>query len=188
VLTKGVIIPIKALTEIRKLLAGADLKTCDIAFKAPHVFVKCGNATLAIKTIDAQFPPYEQVIPRGYTKLVTVDKAELIEACKRGKLLGCETRGLAISATKGALTLSSDNPDIGEVKESIDAEYEGADAQIGLNPVYLLELLAQIDGKRVTLGFDKPLDPILVRDTDDVVSRSLSESALVGVVMPMRIK
>jgi hypothetical protein len=47
------------------------------------VFLVQDDIAIAVKLIDAQFPPYEQVIPKEHKKLITVDRMRLIDALRR---------------------------------------------------------------------------------------------------------
>jgi len=190
--TAGVIIPSKGATEIVKVLRGKwSGDVCDVAIKGNALFVRYGAVTLAVKLIDAQFPPYMQVIPKEYNRLATIERKPLIEALKRAALVCTETRGVKLSFASGKVTLPSDDPDVGEASESLTAESEwcesGATAAIGVNARYMLETLGEIDCKHVTLAFNAELDPILVRSTEHAVSYSRNDSPHLAVIMPMRI-
>ena len=66
-LSAGVIIPKKGLLEMKKVLeTGA---ACKLAIKTPHLFLVQEDIALAVKLIDAQFPPYEQVIPKDHKRV-----------------------------------------------------------------------------------------------------------------------
>ena len=80
-LSAGVIIPKKGLLEIKKVLEQGP--SCKLAIKTPHLFVAQDDLALAIKLIDAQFPPYEQVIPKDHKRVITVDRQRLIDALRR---------------------------------------------------------------------------------------------------------
>jgi DNA polymerase III sliding clamp (beta) subunit (PCNA family) len=68
----GVIILKRGLLEIKKVLEqGPNAK---LAVKTPHV-PRPGRLAIAVKLIDAQFPPYDQVIPREHKKIITVGSA-----------------------------------------------------------------------------------------------------------------
>jgi len=176
-LSSGVIIPKKGLLEIRKVLdTGA---SCKLAIKTPHLFLVAEDIALAVKLIDAQFPPYEQVIPKEHRKVITVDRARFIDALRRAQLMSSETRGVKVAATKEGMTITSDNPDLGEVREELDAEYNGDPIAIGFNPKYVVELLGQMTSDQVTVKLGGELDPGLVEPTGG--------DAYLGVVMPMRI-
>ncbi len=176
-LTSGVIIPKKGLMEIRRVLdAGPQ---CKLAIKTPHLFLVQDDIALAVKLIDAQFPPYDQVIPKDHKRIITVDRGRFIEAMKRAQLMSSETRGVKVAATRDGITITSDNPDVGEVREELDAEYDGEAIAIGFNPKYVVELLGQMSADQVTLALGGELDPGLIRP--------LTGDEYLGVVMPMRI-
>ncbi len=176
-LSAGVIIPKKGLLEIKKVLEqGPNAK---LAVKTPHVFLVQDDIAIAVKLIDAQFPPYDQVIPRDHKKIITVDRLRLIDALRRAQLMSSKTRGVKVAATREGVTVTSDNPDLGEVREELEAEYNSDPIAIGFNPKYVVELLTQMTSDQVTLALGGELDPGLIRP--------LTGDDYLGVVMPMRI-
>ena len=176
-LTAGIIIPKKGLLEMKKLLEAGP--NCKLAIKTPHLFLVQEDIAIAVKLIDAQFPPYEQVIPKDHKKVITVDRVRLIDSLRRAQLMSSETRGVKIAASKEGITITSDNPDRGEVREDLDADYSGEPIAIGFNPKYVVELLSQMASDQVSLLLGGELDPGLLKP--------LGGDEYVGVVMPMRI-
>lgn len=176
-LSPGVIIPRKGLIEIKHVLDGAD--ACDLAFARNHAHVQVGGTRLAVKLIDAQFPPVEQVIPKEFSSVATVDRVVLLDALKRAGLMSSDARGVTLTFGQDRIGLVSTNPDVGDVREDIDAEHDGKELTIGLNPKYLIELLGQIRADQVTIGLGEPLTPIVVRP--------ITGDDYLGVVMPMRV-
>jgi DNA polymerase-3 subunit beta len=176
-LSAGVIIPKKGLLELKKVLETGP--SCKLSIKTPHLFVVNDDIALAVKLIDAQFPPYEQVIPKDHKKIVTVDRVRFIDALRRAQLMSSETRGVKVAASKEGMTITSDNPDLGEVREELEADYGGEPIAIGFNPKYVVELLSQMSADQVTLALGGELDPGLIKP--------LAGDEYLGVVMPMRI-
>jgi DNA polymerase-3 subunit beta len=176
-LSAGVIIPKKGLLEMKKVLESGP--SCKLAIKTPHLFLVQEDLAIAVKLIDAQFPPYEQVIPKDHKKVVTIDRMRFIDAMRRAQLMSSETRGVKVAASKDGVTIASDNPDLGEVREELDAEYNGEAIAIGFNPKYVVELLGQMQSDQVTLSLGGELDPGLIKP--------LGSDEYLGVVMPMRI-
>ncbi len=176
-LTSGVIIPKKGLMELRRVLDSGP--QCKLAIKTPHLFLVQEDIAIAVKLIDAQFPPYEQVIPKDHKKVITVDRSRFIDALRRAQLMSSETRGVKVSATKDGVTITSDNPDLGEVREEMEAEYNGEAIAIGFNPKYVVELLSQMSSDQITISLGGELDPGLIKP--------LTGDDYLGVVMPMRI-
>ncbi|MBT8494369.1 MAG: DNA polymerase III subunit beta [Deltaproteobacteria bacterium] len=177
-LTSGVIIPKKGVVEIKRALDLAGDK-CKLAIKTPYVFVSTDSIHLAVKLIESQFPPYEQVIPKDHERTLTVDRGMLLDSLKRAQLMSSETRGVKLSLGTNTVRIASDNPDIGEVREDLEAVYDGEEMSIGFNPKYVIELLGQVQASDVELLLSGELDPVLVRPAGD--------PDYVGVVMPMRI-
>jgi DNA polymerase-3 subunit beta len=176
-LSSGVIIPKKGLLEMRKVLeAGAH---CKLAIKTPHLFLVQEDITLAVKLIDAQFPPYDQVIPKDHKRTLVVDRMRLVDALRRAQLMSSETRGVKVSSSRDGVTITSDNPDLGEVREDLEADYTGDPLAIGFNPKYIIELLGQINSDQISLTLGGELDPGLIKP--------LGGDDYLGVVMPMRI-
>jgi DNA polymerase-3 subunit beta len=177
-LSAGVIIPKKGLTEMKRSLDAAT-GACELAIKTPYVFLKAEAITLAVKLIDSQFPPYEAVIPKQNDKQLEVSRVMLTEALKRAQLMSSETRGVKLAVEKGSVKIAGDNPDLGEVREELDATYTGEPLAVGVNAKYLLELLGQMASDGVSFALAGELDPILVKPIGD--------PDYIGVIMPMRI-
>src|ERR1051325_1678026 len=156
-LSAGVIIPKKGLLEIRKVLEQGP--SSKLAIKTPHLFLVQDDIAIAVKLIDAQFPAYEPVIPKEHKKVITVDRVRFIDALRRAQLMSSETRGVKVAATKEGMTITSDNPDLGEVREELEAEYNAEPLAIGFNPKYVVELLMQMTSDQVTIALGGELDP-----------------------------
>lgn len=184
-LAKGVILPRKGALAIRKMLTRG---TCELGVTGISVFCRQGGTTLAVKPIDAQFPPFEQVIPTRHDRLITLDRAALISTLERVKLVCTECRGARLRADFDTLQVSGDL-DGATVSESLPAETR-PDAEtftVGINPRYLLEALANVRGDRVTLACSDELAPVLVRSEEYAAAYAVTECPMLVVIMPMRV-
>lgn len=180
----GRIIPSKGLQELGKMLSPGH---CYVGMTASHVFVRQSGMELAVKCIDALFPPYDQVIPKDNPSTVTVDRVKLLAAAKRAAMLTSETRGvsLATDADTHELVLTCDHPEIGRMAERIDVTAMAGRVISGVRPEYLVETLSHIDEAHVTLSFKGELDPILVLPASSAV-KPLKDADSIAVIMPMR--
>lgn len=177
-LSAGVIIPKKGVVEMKRALDSVS-GACQIAVQTPYLFIRARNLSLAIKLIDSQFPPYDKVVPSDNRNKVSVDRALFGEALKRASLMSSDTRGIRVQIRPGTIQITGDNPDIGEVKEELDASYEGETLSVGFNPRYVMDLLAHMTTPEISIELAGDLDPVLIRPQDD--------SSYLGVIMPMRI-
>lgn len=178
-LKDGVIVPRKGVLEVRRLLEGVT-GTCDVGVHEGNLFVRANDVCLTIKLVDAQFPPYEQVVPKESERKVRVDRLLLLEALRRMAIISSERNGgIRMELKAGQLRITSDNPDLGEAQEDLPIEFDGGDLAIGFNARYFIDVLSEIEESHVMLEFNGELDPGLVRPD--------GKESYVGVVMPLRI-
>jgi DNA polymerase III subunit beta len=175
-----IIIPKKAVFEIKKLLEEVDEKV-ELVIGDTHIqFIK-PDITLISKLVQGQFPDYRRVIPPNNKLRLTMDRAQLDVVVKRMSVLSHEkSRGIRMSITAKSMLLSSNNPEQEAGEEPIDVIYEGEEPiTIGFNARYLREILTAMDGERVRFLLQNDEAPSLVFDPD-------KDNALF-VLMPMRV-
>ncbi len=175
----GVIIPRKGLLEIRRALEGV-AGEIELGFQQGHAFLRIGHTAISVKLIEAQFPPYEQVIPKEHDKVVGLERQSFLEALKRVSIMSSDkTWGVKFSLDKGTLRITSDNPDLGEGREELDANYDGSALTVGFNARYFIDVLSEIATPKVVLELGNELDPGVVKPVEG--------GDYLGVIMPMRI-
>jgi DNA polymerase-3 subunit beta len=134
----------------------------------------------AVRLVDAQFPPYAQVIPQQSEKLVRVPRAALADALRAVSIAASErTGGVKLGVTQGTMRISTESAESGEGFDEVPIEYSGPAMTIGFNARYFLDVLGALDDDEVELGFGGELDPAVVRP--------VSARQFLAVVMPMRI-
>jgi DNA polymerase III subunit beta len=182
-LAAPIIIPRKGLGELRRALESAKT-TVQLGVHNGHLFARVGDTTLSVKLIEAQFPPYDQVIPKNNDKVAIAPRHALLEALRRISIMSSDkTWGVRLALKKGALTVTSDNPDLGEAHEELEVTYDGEPLTVGFNAKYFIELLTEMGGDEVRVELSAELDPGLVRSAD----LKGEGKHYLGVVMPMRI-
>jgi len=178
-LSKGVIIPRKALGELKRLLEEEDADELELGFQGNSGLVRKKGVTLTMRLIEGEFPSYRQVIPREAKVQLVLAAEPLGHALRRVAVLSTEqTRAVKLELSPGLLKLSSSNPDLGQAQEELDVDYAGEPVQIAFNARYLLDAIAVMGAKELRLSLQDPLSPARIVPTDD-------EDTL-AVVMPMR--
>jgi DNA polymerase-3 subunit beta len=143
------------------------------------VFTK-GGVTLTMRLVDGRFPDYQQVIPASSSRRVRVAKHALTDALKRTSLLSPDkAQGVRLDLSTNLLSLSANNPDLGEAREELEVEYAGDPLKIGFNFRYLLDVLAVLTEDTVELELTDELSPGVIRGAGSEGYRA--------VIMPMRI-
>lgn len=136
--------------------------------------------TFAVRLVDAQFPPYAQVIPQQSEKLVRVPRAPFADALRAMSVAASErTGGVKLNMTKGSMRITTESPDSGDGFDEVPIEYNGPSITIGFNARYFLDVLGALDEDEVELGLGGELDPAVVKP--------VGPRQFLAVVMPMRI-
>lgn len=180
-LEKGVIIPRKGLAELRRLLEDPADEEMSLGFTDNMVFVWTGDVEMSIRLIDGEFPDYDKVIPTDNTGEANVAQRSFYRALRRVSLLSSDRyRGVRVELTGGGMSISANNPDLGEAVEELAVEYQGGRLSIGYNAQYLLEILGVLDqDDQIGLALKDDQSPTLLKRGGD--------DSLLYVVMPMRI-
>jgi DNA polymerase-3 subunit beta len=186
-LKRGVILPKKGLQELRKLLAeavdaGADKGETKLGFVENSAIVRRPGVTLSMRLIEGLFPDYRQVIPKAGEKSAKLGRERLQETLRRVSLLSTDkAHAVKLELSKGALKVTSQNPDLGDAKEEVPVDYAGEPLKIGFNARYILDVLAVLKSKDVAFELADDLSPGVLRGTED------ADQGFTAVVMPMRI-
>lgn len=180
-LSKGVILPRKGLTELKKVLESGDDGVVAIGFRDNMALVTKNNVELFMRLIDGDFPDYTKVIPQGNPNVAKIEHDELLQALRRVSILSSERyKGIKMEFSTGKISLSANNPDLGEAIEEIDAEYKGKPISIGFNARYLLDVLGVLNGNgEIDIELKDELSPSIVRKAGD--------EGYLYVLMPMRL-
>ncbi len=175
----GIIVPRKAVAELRKL-ADTTSAGIEISLSDTRIVVSFDNITLASKLIDGKFPDYERVIPTDNDKLLAVDCRTFEAAVDRVSTISTEkSRAIKLKVDAGNLTLSASSAETSSATEAMEVDYDREAIEIGFNAGYLLDITQQIEGSDAELLMADAGSPTIVREAGDL-------SALY-VLMPMRV-
>jgi len=175
----GVIVPRKAVGELRKLLDDDDMMIA-VSVSETKVRFATPEIMLTSKVIDGTFPDYTRVIPTGNSRRLEVDATDFAQAVDRVSTVSSErSRAVKLSLSEDRLVLSVNAPDSGAAEEELVVAYSDEPLDIGFNAKYLLEIAGQVDRENAVFLFNSAGDPTLMREGSD--------TSAVYVVMPMRV-
>ena len=185
--TATMLIPLKAIGELRRLadegLADKSEASVTIRQSGPNAFFGVAGMTFSVKLVDAQFPPYQQVIPSLSERSLRAPRLALADALRAISLAASDrTGGVKLSTVNGTLRITSESPESGNGFDEIPVDYTGPEVTIGFNAKYFLDVLSAISDEEVVLGISGELDPAVVRPAAES-----DQQSYIAVVMPMRI-
>ncbi len=175
----GVIVPRKAVTELRRLLDESN-EPVKIGLSASKIRFAFDKVVLTSKLIDGTFPDYERVIPSANDKVLKVERKLFAEAVDRVSTISVEkSRAVKLVLNSGSITLQATSPEAGTASEEIEASYSAAALEIGFNSRYLLDIVQQIEGDTAEFQLADAGSPTIIRDSSDATA--------LYVLMPMRV-
>ncbi len=192
------LIPLKAVQELRRICdemladgPGEDGKAPELLItqSGSSAFFQStaarGGMTFSVKLVDAQFPPYSQVIPQATDKIVRAPRIAFADALKAMSVAASErTGGVKLSLTKGSMRITSESPESGDGFDEMPVEYSGPNMSIGFNAKYFLDVLAAVADDEIQIGVSGELDPAVIMPAGGTTS---SDRQFLAVIMPMRI-
>ena len=183
----SMLLPLKAVNELKRLCDEAKgdkaaTSKVSITHSNPNAFFEIAGMTFSVKLVDAQFPPYEQVIPKVSDHTVRAPRLALRDALKAVSLAASDRTGaVKLSFAANTLRITSESPDSGNGFDEIAVDYSGNEITIGFNAKYLLDALDAISDDEVILSVSGELDPAVVKPATEDEGQSY-----ISVNMPLR--
>lgn len=174
-----VILPRKSVLELIRLL-GNDAGNITLNVGDSRFRVHNNEFIFTTKLINAQYPDYNRLIPRG-TTTATGDREMLKQALTRASILSNEKiRGIRLQLETNKALITANNPDQEQAEEAVALDYAGNNMEVGFNVAYLLDVFSVMTAKLIRCIFAGPNDGVLIESTED-------EDQSLYVIMPMRL-
>jgi DNA polymerase-3 subunit beta len=190
----SLLVPLKGVIELKRLCeeAIAEAAKSEVEGEGTAVrmlqsganaFFQVGVVQFSVKLADAQFPPYEQVIPASSEQTVRAPRVAMSDALRAVSIAASDrTGGVKLTLGDNVMRFESESPESGAAFDEVPIEYDGPGFMIGFNARYFLDVLAAMEEEDVVLGVSGELDPAVLRPAEQTTTASY-----LAVVMPMRI-
>ena len=157
------LIPVRALREMAGIFSGDGEEGVVVLLGTKQVFFSGSGVTFSSRLVEAEFPQYEQVIPKNYVAEMVVNREALAAALERASLV---TDTVKLTINGGVLYLRGDDAAVGQTFEELGVMATGDEIQIVFSPQYILDFLKAVAGERVRFSFTGPTDRALLRPID----------------------
>ena len=178
-----VTIPAKALQELSKMLDRRMGDTVAVHFDQSQVVFDWTDQRLTSRLLEGQYPNYRQLIPRQFSRQLTIDRRLLLNALERIAVLADQKNNivkLTLNSATQELALSVDAQDVGSGREAIAAQISGEDLEVAFNVRYLMEGLKVLNTSEVQLQ--------LTTATSPAILTPLGGTKMTYLVMPVQVR
>lgn len=164
----AVLVPARTLAEAAKSLgAGGGRVSVGLAGGEGLLGLSGSGRYTTTRLLDAEFPPYRQLLPAQHSSRAVIGVSPLVEAIKRVSLVAERGTQVRLEFSEGTLRLSAGGDDEGSAEEELGVDYEGEPVTIAFNPAYLVDGLGALHAERAELTFTTPNRPALIKPADE---------------------
>lgn len=177
-----IIIPARILREFLSIKQGEkEMARIFISARNNQILFQGSDFILVGRLIEAEFPPYEKIIPADHATRVELEREDLLKAVKICAIFARDAANIVkLSFTKDACVVSAKAPSLGENSVDIETKLTGEENEIAFNARYLLDMLSNIDKNDMVFEMTGPLNPGVFKIKDD--------PTFLHIIMPIRVQ
>lgn len=162
--TLRVLVPSKVASELSRVLRDDEEVTC--YFEDHQATFETTRWQLTTRLISAQFPDYEQIIPKEFVAEVSLDRDAFQAALKLASVFAAKGSEVRIASDGDGIAISAGSDAVGEHTASVPAQLSGPFQSVTFNWRQLVDGLKALTSERVTLGVN-PDKPALLRGSGE---------------------
>lgn len=179
------ILPKKPANILRGILAKLGESNVVISFDSKNACFTFADTTIVCRLVDGTFPAYRSIMPKNNNNIITVSRAELLNASKRVAVCSSQaTAQIIFRLSMNRIEISAQDVDFStSAKETLLCNYEGVPMEISFKSTFLIEILSSM-----------PYDDICIKLSDSnraaLIEASvydIPEESIHALLMPMRI-
>jgi DNA polymerase-3 subunit beta len=179
----SVTIPAKALRELERMLATRqDSDLVSLFVDETQAIFEFGDQRLTSRKLEGAYPAYQQLIPRQFSRTVSMERKRLLSGLERVSVLSDQKNNLvkfSLNTEDSQILLSVEAQDLGNARESLPAEITGASGDIAFNVKYLMDGLKALPGGDIQMQLNEGNQP--------VIFTPLGGAKMTYLVMPVQI-
>jgi DNA polymerase-3 subunit beta len=165
----NVIIPTRALGQFYNMVGEED-KEVRISVTEKGCIAKCGRGELFARLVEGHYPPYEDAIPKEFSKSAELEVEALERAMMQAALMTTEeSRAVKLFFSGSELKVTSFSAQTGRAEIEMAADYSGEDLEIAFNPSFILDYLKGAPAEKVTLHMIDKEKPAMFRDSHEFI-------------------
>ncbi len=162
------VIPIRLLSEISRLLPIDNPALVKIIWNRTQIAFLFDSVYMISKLIEGTYPEYERVIPTQFDATAEIDRRDLTGAVDRVSLLARDIsyNFIRYDWKEKEVILSSQNAEVGMVKEEVPCDLKGKEFVISFNGRYVSDILKHSTGDVIYLSL-KDNGPVVIRQDNN---------------------
>ncbi len=177
-ISSHMLIPFKNALEIIRIFDGVE-DDMAVRFNKNQISLMSPGVYLTSRLVSGVFPNYRQIVPSTKKTSAVVEKREFMGALKLAQIFSDKFSQVQFKIVPGdrVFEIGSRNTETGENTTTVEATLEGEELAISFNVKYILDCFQSIPEDSLSLEFNGPGRPMIVR--------GLGNGSFLYLVMPM---
>jgi DNA polymerase-3 subunit beta len=157
---KQFVVPAKVIGMLRSVFADAEKVT--VSLTANALAVASDKAIVATQLVEGKFPDYRSILPRRFEHEITISGAEFAAAIRRAMVMvDTGVKRMNMDFTAGQVGFSCKTTEGGEAFSELAVDWSGPDANISVNPQFVLQALKSAKANEISLRVNLGGKPIV---------------------------
>lgn len=171
-LEEEILIPVKAMSEVFRMVSQAQSKTVEFLFsrELKQVLFVVDGVEIYIRLIDGEYPPYQKIIPPEFSYSLSLDWEEFATQVKRALLFSRDSSNIVrLQIEKDVMRVNASSPAQGEYQGEVALTNSGENTEIAFNALYLLDFLNMHKEGELIFLMNESLKPaaLKIQNVDD---------------------
>ena len=180
------ILPKKPANILKANLAKCMDEEVEITFdNKKNAYFKFNSFLIFCKLIEGTYPAYKSVIPKNNANILTISRAELLNASKRVAVCSNQATGqIVFKLSMNQITITAQDLDFSmSATETLGCDYQGDPMEIGFKSSFLIEILGNLGYDQICIMLADPHRAALIQPA----VQTEPEEEICALLMPMRI-
>ncbi len=178
--------PSRTLLEVSRIISMLKDESVRFILKKNKIVFEFENVTFQSRLIEGTYPKYQQLIPATNEKTVTIDREELIQAIELVSVMVNErTNIVKFNFENNSLEISTNTPEAGSGKDTLDIEYDYENLLIAFNYKYVLDSLKNMDSKNVKIEMSTNLSASIFKPESE---NNEEDNNYICLIMPVQVR
>ncbi|MCI1780242.1 MAG: DNA polymerase III subunit beta [Bacteroidales bacterium] len=179
------ILPKKPANILRSNLSKYSDEEVESSLDSTNAYFKFDKTLVVCRLVEGNYPAYKSVIPNNNTNIVTVQRNDIFNACKRVAVFSNQaTSQLIFKLSNNKIDISGKDVDFSiSAQETLACEYEGVPMEISFKSNFLVEILANLPYEQICIKLAEPSRAALI----EPAVQTEPEESIRALLMPMRI-
>jgi DNA polymerase-3 subunit beta len=172
---RKIVIASRIVQEIGKLISEKDEEEdVEIRISDKKALFYMKDTKIVARLIEGEFIKYKDMIPKESKTKVKISRNALLESVERASIIVREGNNSFIRFTlNDQEVVISSRANEGTVRETLAAQQEGDDIEIGFNARYMNDMLKAIPDEEIIMEFNTSISPCLVSPVEGDMYRYL---------------